>query len=177
MKLNLQSIFCTLYYRSQRKCYFLLGFKKQTYEEIIIYLLSYCRCFVRLVFFVHVFFKNFTIHVKQGCCTSVASFLKGALSHFTHTPCYFPVPSSCSVFSVAFLLLAVWWLDQKAIFVPWVEDCCQEVQRLGVYAVKSLLHSLQQCSFSRLHAAICTLDSCSVNVWRNFRWLIRLEIF
>ncbi len=95
---------------------------------------------MRLVFFVHVFFKNFTIHVKQGCCTSVALcahlFLKGALSHFSHSPCYFPVPSS-SVFSAAFLLLAVWWLDQKAIFVPWVENCCQEVQRLGVYAVKT----------------------------------------
>ncbi len=95
------------------------------------------------------------LHLRRCLCTS---FLKGARSHFSHSPCYFPVPSSCSVFSAAFLLLAVWWLDQKAIFVPWVEDCCQEVQRLGVYAVKPLLHSLQQCnvSFCLLHAAICT---------------------
>ncbi len=47
----------------------------------------------------------------KSLCTS---FLKGARSHFSHSPCYFPVPSSCSVFSAAFLLLAVWWLDQKS---------------------------------------------------------------
>ncbi len=73
------------------------------------------------------------LHLCRSLCTS---FLKGALSHFSHSPCYFPVPSS-SVFSAAFLLLAVWRLDQKAIFVPWVENCSQEVKRLGVYAVKT----------------------------------------
>ncbi len=158
MKLNLQSIFCTLYYRSQRKCYFLLGFKKKNLwgdnNLPAVLLQMFCASGVLCPCFLQEF--HHTCQADLRClCTS---FLKGARSHFSHSPCYFPVLSSCSVFSAAFLLLAVWWLDQKAIFVPWVEDCCQEVQRLGVYAVKPLLHSLQQCnvSFCLLHAAICT---------------------